>query len=381
MIDTNYYLAPVMQNYFLNTETGRKRKDAFFATKAKIDFGDQGMTYRELALRNAQHVMRSSAAFAAPGGQQKKNLIHLEKDQIVGEWRDSTYGIGGGRIPYDVNTGLVPAALNSISALSNAGFFPEHPEWKSTAGEYARVWEDETLQFFEVTVPEAEAKSLLQSYVDKVGDGFPSEASSITSDVVFHGLALNGYNDTAIVKVMNTDDCFRMYLLNTTNQAQLTGFINQTANNIQTPFPAGLSTPVGVLVANPAYGQKSVYAANWTNNAYHGTVVWSWPMAMLAAGLERQLGRCSSSSPPDFCADTSVHSNVLAAYNHLWDLIDKNKPNLSTEVWSWQYKDGEFQFIEFGALPPPAGQNPTESDIRQLWSLTFLSMTRNESLK
>jgi hypothetical protein len=37
-------------------------------------------------------------------------------------------------------------------------------------------------------------------------------------------------------------------------------------------------TDVGMLVANPAYGDDPVYAANWTTGAYHGTVVWGWPL-------------------------------------------------------------------------------------------------------
>ncbi len=97
MVDSNYYLAPVMENYFVKTETGRSRKDAFFAKKSTLNFGNQGLSYQELALRNAEEVMRNAAAFASPGGQTKENLVHLEQDQIVGEWRDSTYGIGGGR--------------------------------------------------------------------------------------------------------------------------------------------------------------------------------------------------------------------------------------------------------------------------------------------
>lgn len=97
MVDSYYYLAPVMENYFVKTETGRIRKDAFFAQKSTLNFGNQGLTYQELALRNAEEVMSTAAAFAGPGGQMKENLVHLEQDQIVREWRDSTYGIGGGR--------------------------------------------------------------------------------------------------------------------------------------------------------------------------------------------------------------------------------------------------------------------------------------------
>lgn len=100
-----------------------------------------------------------------------------------------------------------------------------------------------------------------------------------------------------------------------------------------------------------------------------------------AAGLERQISRCDDSSPPDFCNDESVRTNVLAAYNHLWDTLDANSENLSSEVWSWVYNNDEFQFTPLGALPPPAGQNPTESNVRQLWSLTFLAVTRNENFQ
>jgi hypothetical protein len=169
-----------------------------------------------------------------------------------------------------VNAALVPAALRSIAALSAAGFFPEHPDWNETASNYAQVWEDSTLEFFAVTVPVDEARSLVESYTEATGFGFPSHAENITSDVVYHGLALDGNNDQPIVKVMNTDDCFRTFLLNTTNQTQLTAFLDQTATNILQPYPVGLSTPVGAIVANPAYGGDPVYAANFSNNAYHG---------------------------------------------------------------------------------------------------------------
>jgi hypothetical protein len=176
-----------------------------------------------------------------------------------------------------VNAALVPAALRSIAALSAAGFFPEHPDWNETASTYAQIWEDSTLEFFAVTVPVDEARSLVESYTESTGFGFPSHADNITSDVVYHGLALDGNNDQPLVKVMNTDDCFRTFLLNTTNQTQLTAFLDQTATNILQPYPVGLSTPVGAIVANPAYGGDPVYAANFSNNAYHGVSTISYP--------------------------------------------------------------------------------------------------------
>lgn len=370
VVDTDYFLAPLMQNYFLKTEIGQQRAEPFLAIESTLDFGNQGLTYRELAQINAEGIMNTTAAFAQPGGQVKENLIHLNEGEVVGQWRDSTYGIGGGRIPYDVNTALVPAALRSIAALSAAGIFTGHEDWEQLASTYAQVWEDETLQFFEVVVPQDQAKMLVEEYTMAAGFGFPSQVDNITSDVVFHGLALDGNDNQSVVKVMNSDDCFRLFLTNTTNQSQLTSFINQTAQNIMAPYPVGLSNPVGMLVANPAYGGDPVYAANFSNNAYHGTVVWSWQLSMMAAGLERQLARCTEASPPpEFCTDEQVYANVIAAYNSLWYSIEANAANINAEVWSWLYEDETFVFEPLGALPPPSGVNPTESNIRQLWSL------------
>ncbi len=56
------------------------------------------------------------------------------------------------------------------------------------------------------------------------------------------------------------------------------------------PFPAGLLTPVGVVVANPVYAAPAIQG-KLTRSAYHGTVIWSWQQAVLAAGLRRQLQR------------------------------------------------------------------------------------------
>lgn len=79
-------------------------------------------------------------------------------------------------------------------------------------------------------------------------------------------------------------------------------------------------------------------------------------MAMMAAGLERQLYRCNDGGDmPDFCSDTQVHSRVLQAYNHLWDLIEANSDQLSQEVWTWVYENDQFRLTQLGELPPPPG--------------------------
>ena len=75
------------------------------------------------------------------------------------------------------------------------------------------------MQFFEVTVSQEDAVALVDDYVSTNDFSFPSRTSNISSDVRFYGLALEGNSDNQdLVKVMNTDDCFRHFLLNTTNQ-------------------------------------------------------------------------------------------------------------------------------------------------------------------
>jgi hypothetical protein len=113
-------------------------------------------------------------------------------------------------------------------------------------------------KIYQTTIPVAEAKTLIQSYVSASGFSGPSNSDNITADVVFHGLALDGNNNQSLVEVMNTDDCFRLFLVNATNQTQLSSFLSQTADHILQPFPFGLSTPVGLVVANPAYGSDPV---------------------------------------------------------------------------------------------------------------------------
>jgi hypothetical protein len=75
---------------------------------------------------------------------------------------------------------------------------------------------------------------------------------------------------------------------------------------------------------------------------------------------------------PDFCNDSQLYNKVLAAYNSLWDTIDANRDQLSHEVWSWSYNGGQYQAVPLGAI------TSTESNIRQLWSLTFLAVHREK---
>lgn len=73
----------------------------------------------------------------------------------------------------------------------------------------------------------------------------------------------------------------------------------------------------------------------------------------------------------DFCS-TDLRTKVLSAYNRLWDTIEANTAQLSHEVWTWSYSGGKYQAVPLGAV------TSTESNVRQLWSLTFLAVHREK---
>ncbi|KAL7786965.1 hypothetical protein V8C37DRAFT_285535 [Trichoderma ceciliae] len=404
MIDTDYYLPILMARYF---NSSPERITPLLDTKAgAIDVGNLNLTWGDLSYATASKIMNITAAFEQ--NRTVDNLIALKPDQIVGQWRDSTYGLANGRIPFDVNCALAPAALYAISSLAAMpGVYPDNSltrNWTTAAAQRAKVWEDETLQFFQHNITAQTAVTRLKQYTSKntFYDG-PTNGDSVSKystdgTIVDYGIAINSTATPEVIPITHTDTGFRHYLLNTTDDDQLSTFINASANAILRPFPAGLSTPVGVVVANPALSNNDVLIANFTNSAYHGTVVWSWQLALMAKGFERQLERChatnltdipssitNASAIPQFCGDKGVRTALKSAYNKLWDIIDDNAGQLESEVWSWTYNGGkngteaDFKFAPLGVLPPPPGLGSgTESDVRQLWSLTFLSVQRNK---
>jgi hypothetical protein len=127
------------------------------------------------------------------------------------------------------------------------------------------------------------------------------------------------------------------------------------------PFPAGLMTDVGLVVANPAFADRQVQA-RFTPAAYHGAVVWSWQQALLAAGLERQLARCDLPPP--------LRAKLQAAQAELWRVIRAARSVQSSELWSWTFRNGRYEIAPFGA----GKADVDESNAAQLWSTVYLAV-------
>ncbi len=115
--------------------------------------------------------------------------------------------------------------------------------------------------------------------------GIPSGAALRSvgdSPVQFHALSLAA--DSTPIPVVHSDEGFELLFGRPSPEA-----LRQAMTALLRPFPAGL------LDRCRRGGRQSGVCGvrrskiRLTRNAYHGTVIWSWQQAVLAAGLQRQL--------------------------------------------------------------------------------------------
>jgi len=356
MIDEDYLLAPVAAAWLLQPGA-EARSAAFLAAPVGGPLERKG-TRGAALVKNLRYVVASARAFAqAPG---LAHLIGLKPGEIVGEWRDSGTGLGGGHYPYDVNAVLVPAALDAAARLSAGGLLSRYLTASDRAlfagaARMAAVWRERAPPLFEVTLSHSITANAVEIYADS--QGVPSQPALDAlgqGPLRFHALALSAAGEP--VPVMNSDEGFLLLFADPAPQT-LDGIVS----TVMRPFPAGLMTGAGMVVANPVFCSPSLQSL-FTRNAYHGTVVWSWQQALFAAGLARQLER------DDLPA--GVRADLMKAQQVLWSAIEATRSMQNAELWSWSYEAGHYRMRPFGSSAADAD----ESNAAQLWSTVYLAI-------
>lgn len=353
MVDDDFMLAPVAAAYLLEMPEGRARAQAFLARP--LPSGEP--TGAALA-RNAAFVLRSAAPFARRPRHDR--LIALKGDRSYGQWRDSRDGLAHGRYAYDVNAVLVPAALDAIAAFARSGLLDPHatPAQRvamQAAARDAAIWSRHAPALFRVQVPEA--RDRIGAYARAIG----VDASAALASVPARGLRLDALALDARgtpIPVLHSDGGFAL-LFRTPPAADLDRLLAATLR----PFPAGLMTDAGLLVANPALAGEDLQR-QFDRNAYHGTVVWSWQQALFAAGLARQLRRTDLPAP--------VRARLRIAQRRLWAVVDATHDWRTSELWTWSCADGRYMPAAFGQN----GGDADESNAAQLWSTVYLAIPR-----
>ena len=355
MIDGSYLLAPIASAWLLHDARGRPRAAGFLAAAAD---GSVQRARGAALMANLRLVVQSAQGFAAQPD--AAHLVGLKPGFAVGNWRDSESGLGGGRYPYDVNAVLVPAALAAIEELHASGLLSPYASAQdeallADAAALARVWRERAPRLFVVELPAAAAREAVRSYAASQGiDAEPALQALGDTPLRFTALALDA--EGRAIPVMHSDEGFAL-LFGELDAARL----DEVVNVLLRPFPAGLMTEVGMLVANPAFCPPQLQAS-FTRNAYHGTVVWSWQQALFAAGLARQLER--SDLP------AGVRAHLAGAQRRLWSAIEATRSLKNSELWSWSYVAGRYQVAPFGS----AAADVDESDAAQLWSTAYLAV-------
>ena len=358
MIDDDYMLAPVAATYLLDhADAGAARR---FLGRSLDSEGVPGR--REAAgsalVRNLRFVVDHARGFAERPGLER--LIAIGEGRMTGEWRDSNEGLGRGRYPYDVNAVLVPAALEAAARLLRAGLLDGHMTAQdraalSQAEEMAKVWRDRAPAMFRVSIPAAQAAPRISDYARRLGiPAQPAVAALGSASLTFHALSLDEQGKP--VPIVNSDEGFAL-LFSDPSPKDLDTYVTAAMR----PFPAGLMTDIGLLVANAAQADAPTQG-RFTPAAYHGAVVWSWQQALFAAGLERQLSRRDLPQP--------TREVLTRAQARLWRAILATRATQSSELWSWAYRDGGYRVVPFGA----GQQDADESNAAQLWSTVYLAV-------
>jgi hypothetical protein len=357
MIDGSFMLAPVAADWLLDDPRARAQAVQFLA---RLD-ARPGAAARALGAdlaSNLRFVLAAAAKFARDP--RVPNLLSLKSGLNAGQWRDSGDGLGGGRIPYDVNAVFVPATLAAADRLYASGLLDPYLDAAdrkmfSQASAMAGVWRSKAEPLFEFSVPGASARRDISRYAVIINVPAAAALRAVGhAPVRFHALALDA--EAKAIPIVHSDEGFALLFGHPSPE-----MLRRTVTAMMRPFPAGLLTDVGIVVANPVYAAPSIQA-RFTRNAYHGTVIWSWQQAVLAAGLERQLRR--PELPP------SVQALLRTAQEQLWRAIRSARAMRNSELWTWAYEAGHFQVAPFGS----SAADVDESNAAQLWSTVYLAI-------
>lgn len=323
-----------------------------------------------------------------------KNLIRLiprEDGFNDANWRDSWYALGGGVYPADINISLVPSSLAAIRSVielldtSDYGFveklnamenakvrFPvlsrylAEPQrvknaqdaW-STARDHFRVFlnkEDisKRLEAYlhNASFSERQKKLLKMRVIDKnegitvqeiiEGTRYPVW---LNQGISFSGISLKA--DGTPVPIMHSDEIYS--LLDTDVSFEE---LTRIMMFVFAPYPLGLLSEAGVLIANPAFVEDHDTLMQFHTKAYHGPVIWGWPMRALVMGLARQI---------KYSSDLAKKEVLTRFLKHVLSIRDSLGPLALFEVWSWDIDDNGQMY----AVPLEHGQPSCSA---QLWS-------------
>ncbi len=385
MVDDNFLLAPFVRD-LLTTDAAHLDGPA----RLRLLRGADGRRL-ECVAANLEFVLNAAANESlSPYG------IALGAGEEVGNWRDSAEGLGGGRYPGDVNGYLVTSALVALGEIAGhdllrsagleglleAGGFPslyralQDPDWLDSL-----LRRFETIaKGYQVVTPLPHLRSAVRQFLEglppasrawfdglEVEEGCPLATfarghcypADLAEGLPLLALALDKAGKP--LPVLHSDGVFALF-----DGPMAVDQLEAVLKGIVYPYPLGLWTDVGPVVANGVVTGDPERAKQFGPDRYHGAVVWGWVLGMLELGLMKQqsyldelAGGCGQA-----CDELQRLGTRLAA-------VRRQIPALAaSELWSWAVQGGRLVPVDFGS---DAG-HATQANPAQLWSTVWLSV-------
>jgi hypothetical protein len=353
MVDGDFLLPIALAEYAADPRVGAARARRFLAE------GDRAAR----VLRNARRIVEQAAPYARTG--RATDLVALLPGSDVGDWRDSNDGLARGRFAYSLNAVLVPQALGALEQLAAQGVLPPGaPDPRELAR--MRVAWGSARAHFTVRRTAAQVRALASAYLAR-GPLSPGEKrlfarwveGALAGALTMQAVSLDASGRP--IPVMCSDAALALF-----GPALDPRALAELAKPLVTPFPAGLMTPAGMLVASPALSGSVDLWARFARRHYHGTVVWAWPMAMAEMGLTRQL----AALPPGARERSALESARTDLRARRWSLSERGLG----ELWAFRDEAGELIATGFGA----SAGDVTEANALQLWSASWLALALSD---
>ena len=279
--------------------------------------------------------------------------ILLLPGEKVGEWRDSENGLADGIDPYSVNGALTVPALEAL-----ADIFEElsQPEEAARARRLIPIYRKLADRFW-ITLSDDELDSRLTAY----GRTVPAESFQTWNDLISETVlpeklvipVLSFNADGSPNEVVHSDVAFNLFYGNLSEQE-----LNRILTFLEQPFPLGLLTPVGPVVANPILSPNTDHYTLLGFGQYHGMVVWSWQSAMLQFGLIRQAKEHPGS-----------RHRIEALVESLGEAEERVGELATSELWAVNLTPQGLKARGYGVTG-----DQTESNAMQLWSTVYPSL-------
>lgn len=296
---------------------------------------------RATILKNADYVMKKLA---------RRQPILLNPGESVGDWRDSENGLAGGNNAYSVNGALTVAALQSLVRLYAEFQLQDKMEAAQTLLPYYQL---ETERFWFTLTPR-EVEKRLANFTASLPAGerarFEKLASTALPKSSLSIPRLSFNPDGSGNQVSHTDLAFNLFYQDLT-ESQLSRIVSF----LEQPFPIGVITPVGPVVANPVLSENPSLYKSLGFGQYHGMVVWSWQSAMLSLGLVRQAEH-----------HPAYRSRITLLLKQLEEAELRVGELANSELWGVTVEQDGVTARGYGQ----AGDQ-TESNALQLWSTVY----------